>query len=490
VKQADLRVGSEYALPTYEPYGAAPLAARVRVVSVDGGGKVTVQVVDPGAQPPKNAWGAKPVKRNEKRQVTTRNIACPWEEWAHRAASIGARREAVVAEQRSWCEYFEHRRAERVAVDPERALPEDYDEEGDATEDTEERITLSKAYRKVRGLGSYGTYEEIVPLMVDLPIPVLRDILAADRHGHPGAPGTVASVFPRAAMLLENARIASVDRHDRVYGDAPQPGRLLGEADIAFVDAVRGHVAASGGELILPPVPVLPDWVDEEERLLASVFGWLRLAIADTTGQMLHSPACRTVRSRPIQLTDHLPWWKVMLEGRRRVCGVCDGPCMRDLVPLAGFTAAVDVWHYRGRERVERWQQGAFQRLLSATSAARAQVLEPDITLAHRIISALHENAPGDEGWHAYALLVGAERNDLGAEFSQLSVCRQEAARCLARDRLSALEAALSASQRPLPLPQSADVKVLRERRRQLTTMLWEAVPQLDRILFTLPGMR
>jgi hypothetical protein len=89
VKQADLRVGTEYALPAYEPYDGSPLAARVRVVSVDGAGKVTVLVVDPGTQPPKNAWRTNPVKRNEKRQVTTRSIACPWEEWADQAASIG-----------------------------------------------------------------------------------------------------------------------------------------------------------------------------------------------------------------------------------------------------------------------------------------------------------------------------------------------------------------------------------------------------------------
>lgn len=101
MKQADLRVGSEYAFPTYQPYDAAPLAARVRVLSVDGGGKVTVRVVDAGAKPPKNAWDARPVKRNEQRQVTTRDIACPWEEWADRAASIGAERDARVAEQRA-----------------------------------------------------------------------------------------------------------------------------------------------------------------------------------------------------------------------------------------------------------------------------------------------------------------------------------------------------------------------------------------------------
>jgi hypothetical protein len=142
-------------------------------------------------------------------------------------------------------------------------------------------------------------------------------------------------------------------------------------------------------QIILPPVPPLPDWVGEEERHLCPVFGWLRLAIGDTGGQMLHSPSCHTVRSRPVQSADHMPWWEVLLEGRRGLCGVCNGPCVRDLVPLTGFVAAVDVWHQRGRDRIERWQQGALQRLLTATSAARAMALEPDITLAHRIVAAL-----------------------------------------------------------------------------------------------------
>lgn len=43
-------------------------------------------------------------------------------------------------------------------------------------------------------------------------------------------------------------------------------------------------------------------------------------------------------------------------------------------------------------------------------------------------------------------------------------------------------------SQRPSPLPQSADVEALRERRRHLGALLAEEVRHLDRLLFTLPG--
>jgi hypothetical protein len=491
VKQADLQVGQDYAFPIYKPYDAAPLAARVRVLSLDGGGKATVQVVDPGEKLPKHAWGATPVKRNEKRQVSTRNIACPWEAWASHAASIDAELEARAAERQQWHDDYERKRADRVTVDPDRALPDEYDEEfiRDST-DAGERAVLAKAYVRVRGFGPYATVDEISPLLVDLPVRVLRDILATNENRQPGAPGTVAAVFTRSAALLEDARIASIDRSRGGHDDIPRPRELLGEADVAFVSALREQVVASGGNLLLPPVPLLPDWVSEEDRQMAPAFGWLRLAVADTSGEKLHSPSCHIVRSRSVPLADHMPWWRVMVESSRRVCGVCDGPCVRDLVPLAGFAAAVDVWHHRGRDRIEQWQQAAFQRLLAVTSVARAEALEPDITLAHRIIDALSENAPGDEGWGAYALLVGTNWNGINDRFKQLPPAQQEAARVLARDRLATLEAVLPASKRPLRLPQSADERLLRDRYDQLSRMLDDDVPQLDRLLFTLPGAR
>jgi hypothetical protein len=489
VKQANLHVGSEYAFPTYKPYDAAPLAARVRVVSVDGGGKVTVRVVDPGTEPPRNAWGARPVKRNEQRQVATRDIACPWPEWADRAAATGAEREARVAEQRAQHEDFARRRADRLVVDAKRALPDEYDEKYfDAETDAEERAALGKAFIEARGLGPYATLDELTPLLVDLPVPVLRDILAVYVDRGSGGPGTVASTFLRSAELLEVARVASMGRAGSVSGEIPQPGRLLGEADTAFVTAIREGIAASGGELLLPPVPALPAWVDEDERAVAPTFGWLRLAVGDTGGELLHSPGCASVRSRPILLTDHLPWWLVMIERPRRMCGRCGGPGVRDLVPMAGFVAAVDVWHERGRGRIERWQQTAFQRLLAATAAARAQTLEPDITLAWRIVAALVENAPDESGWAAYAVVAATDWNRLSEELEKLTPPQREAARVLGRDRLTALEAALPSSQQPLPLPRAAAANVLRQRYRHLKELLQDTVPQLDRLLFTLPG--
>lgn len=177
-----------------------------------------------------------------------------------------------------------------------------------------------------------------------------------------------------------------------------------------------------------------------------------------------------------------------MLESPRRLCSKCDGPAVRDLVPMAGFVAAVDVWHARGRDRVERWQQAAFQRLIAATMTARAQALEPDITLAWRITAALAEDAPGHDGWAAYALMAVTALNRLSEAVERLTPVQQEEARVLARERLTALEMALPSSQQLLPLPQSVDVQVLRERYKDLKRRLEYIVPQLDRLLFTLPG--
>lgn len=389
-------------------------------------------------------------------------------------------------EQRARHDEYERRRADRVVIDPGRVLPEEYDEEYfNAETDIEERAALCKAYIKARGLGSYASPDELKPLLVDLPVPVLRDILATDAHRKSGSPGTVACTFMRAAKVFRVARVASMDRHGCVI---PHPGDLFGESDIAFVNAIRDSIAASAGEFLLPPVPALPEWVDEKERALAPVLGWLRLAVGATSGKQLHSPGCFSVQSRPVPLADHVPWWLVMIEDPQRLCGRCGGPGLRDLVPLAGFVAAVDVWQDRGRSRMERWQQAAFHQLLVATAVARAQTLEPDITLAARIVATLAENAPAMEGWAAYRVAAASDWSRRSEELEKLTPSQREAARALARDRLTALENTLPASQRPLPLQQAVDVEFLRQRYRDLEKLLRSTVPQLDRLLFTLPG--
>jgi hypothetical protein len=486
MKQADLDLGSEYAYQTYEPYDAAPIAARVRIVSIDGDGKATVHVLDPGPKPSKHAYGARQVKRNEKLQVNTRHIICRWEEWADRASMIQAEKQSRTAAQRAQREAHEQEQADRLAIKADRTLPETYDEKYFYSDvDTEERAALCKAYIPARGLGPYATVDEIKPLLVDLPILVLRDILATDKHGRPGTDGTVAGTYMRAAELLERARITSM-RSVRGY-ETPRAGALLGEVDTAFVNAVREHVSASGGELLLPPVPPLPEWIDEDERAVAEIFGWLRLAIGDTNGRLLHSPGCSSLSSSQLLLSDHAPWWQVALQNLR-FCGRCGGPGVRDLIQLAGFTAAADVWHARGRDRIEGWQQAAVQRLLVATAAARVKILEPDITLTWRIVAALAENRPSEEGWDAYALAAATSWNRLDKDFQELTPERRRAAHALAHERLTTLESALPRSQRSTPLPSTADTATLRDRYAHLKRLLDDEVPQLDRLLFTLPS--
>jgi hypothetical protein len=119
--------------------------------------------------------------------------------------------------------------------------------------------------------------------------------------------------------------------------------------------------------------------------------------------------------------------------------------------------------------------------------AARAQMLEPDITLAWRITAALAENAPDENGWAAYTAVAATYWNRLDEELGKLTPPQVEAARVLARDRLTTMASALPSAERPLPLPRAADLKVLRQRYTQLKERLQEEVPQLDRLLFTLP---
>ncbi|WP_026211664.1 hypothetical protein [Longispora albida] len=478
MKQAELVVGDVYAFPTYKPYDDAPLVACVRVVSVDGNGKVTVRVVEPGAMPPKGAWGAQAVKRNEKLQVTTRSIVCPWDEWPVHAESIRAEQRAVQAKNAARRLEAEERHADRVLVDGARALPVRYrDELLDDHEYDGERDALAEAYITARKLGPYAKAEDVKGLLEDFPLLVARDIIAADPRDQ-GAPGTVGATFMRAARVLEAAQYPS----ETVL----HPDDLLGESDVAFVEAVCGSIAAAGGEVVLPVVPPLPSWVDEEHRTVAGSLGWLRVAIGDTySGQRVHAVGCRRVQSRPVSQADHKPWWLLMLESRDRLCGVCDGPGARDLKALASFVAAADVWRDREGGEIEPWQQVALLRLLAAASAARAVIAEPDITLATRITTALADNAPGELGWAAYALMRGAWGR---RELQRFTPQEQESALALARDRLATAEASLPDSQRPIRLPQRADPDLVRQRYQNLKTLLEDTVPQLDRLLFTLPG--
>lgn len=484
MRQADLEVDHEYAFITNKGYGSLPSVAQVRLAAIDGGGKATVKVIDPGEKP-KYALDWKPFKRGEKRQVQTRDIYCLWSEWPDRAAEIRSELAEQEAQRQARRDEEACRKADRVTLDPNRELPDQYDEEYvyDDT-DAEERAALTKAYLRADGIPRHDSLDPLHPALETLPLLVLRDILSAATltWSETARPSTAGSTFNRAAKLLRSA-----DRSK----SGPNPSHLITESDLAFVDAIRQGITTSGGQLLLPPVPPMPEWVRDEDRLAAPVFGWLRLAVGDTSGSMLHQPDCHVLRgnSRSVDHADHVPWWRVMLEDpRRRICGVCYGPGVRDVPALAGFLAASDVWNDRGRDRIEEWQFAALYQLLHVTYTARANVLEPDVTLLSRILTALSEDAPGEDGWHTYALLRGSSWNDLGKEFATLTPAEQAAARNLAVCRLSTLESVLPQSQRPLPLPPNSDTGALRERYMAHVCSLSDAVPRLDRLLFTLPG--
>lgn len=458
--------------------------AQVLLAAIDGGGKATVKVIDPGEKP-KYALGWKPFKRGEKRQVQTRDIYCLWSEWPDRAAEIRSELAEQEAQGQARLDEEARRKADRVTLDPNRQLPDQYDEEYVYDEtDAEERAALIKAYLRVDRMRRHDALDPLHPALADLPLLVMRDILSAATltWSETAQPHTAGSTFGRAARLLHSAMRSK---------SGPNPADLVTESDLDFVTAIREDVATSGGQLLLPPVPPMPDWVRDKNRIAAPVFGWIRLAVGDTSGSMLHQPDCHVLRgnSRSVDHADHLPWWHVMLEHpRERICGVCYGPGVRDVLALAGFLAASDVWEDRGRDQIEEWQLASLYQLLHVTYTARANILEPDVTLLAEIVTALDEDRPGEEGWHAYALLRGSSWNDLGKEFAGLSPAKQEAARDLVVRRLRLLESALPQSQRPLPLPSNADTDILRKRYLADAHSLSDAVPQLDRLLFTLPG--
>jgi len=503
VLQSELVVDEEYAYSTFDPFDGPPAAARVRLLSVDGGEKATVVVLDPGPPLPPHSWQLQ-LRGQETRQVATRLLACPWAQWPERAAAAAAAKEKEKAEQAATLqrdrEEDERGQVDRVRPDrtrplpeshdeadrdwtrpdPTRPLPESYDEAHRSvySDEQDERAAMVAAF--VAALRLPGAADEIAPLVADLPAPVARDVLAALRAGVSAGPGSVGAVFARAARLIDNAWTAA---WKQIGTASPSPlPQLLGERDAAFVTAVCEQVAAAGGEIVLPPVPALPSWLDDEVLERSAAFGWLRAAIGDTDGVLLHDPGCRVIRSRPLSQVDHVPLWRVLIERPDRLCSVCGGPALRDLVPLAGFVAAVDVWHVRGCGPVERWQQVALQRLVATSAEARARLAEPEVTLAARIVGALAADAPGEEGRAAYSLAV-----PILDWLVELTPAQREDARVLTRDRLTVLEQQLPADQRAVSLPADVDADTVRDRYRQLTSR-FAGIPQLDRLLFGLPG--
>ncbi|WP_156959901.1 hypothetical protein [Nocardia sp. BMG51109] len=486
MRQADFTVGGLYAYPTFNPHDGPPAAAQVEVVTIDGGGQVTVVVVDPGPKP-KHSWQKRP-RRNERLQLATRAVSCPWDQWEERAAAEAAEEVEREARVSTWRQDYEQRRVDRVSPDPHRVLPTKYDETREylSDEEPETLAALVQAYIQHRGLGQRVKREKIEPLISQFPVTIARDIIAALSPPEDCAADSVAAVFRRTADILEDSRISNMSRRGRNRHDYPQRS-LIGEPELTFVATVRDHFAATGDELRLPWVPRMPEWLDDEDRVLAETFGWLRVGVADTGGQLIHSVGCRSVNSRSLEHADHIPLWAILVENKRLLCSVCGGPGFRDLVPLAEFIAAVDVWSARNRDSVEPWQRIALLRLIAASAYARAAAEEPEVTLAGRITETLGVAPPGREGWQAYHLLNRSTQTVLDStDDDDIPTVDEENILALCRTRLTLVEQQLPNTMRPDPLADSANATDIRRRYRQLHDTI--EIPGLDRLLFGLPG--
>lgn len=216
-------------------------------------------------------------------------------------------------------------------------------------------------------LGPYASEDDLKPLLPDIPVRVGRDIAAAVQAFPNPSPGTVGSVYARAGRLLELARIAAKDRG----GGSTPPAMVLTADDQAFLEAVLARQESIGGQLTLPPAPRLPDWAATDDSALIGDFGWIRVALGNTSGDNLHDPGCRTISGGSLEDADHIPWWQLLLEPPRRICGVCNGPGVRDLPALAAFVAASDAWQERERASLEPWQITAVQKLVIAAAPSR-----------------------------------------------------------------------------------------------------------------------
>lgn len=122
MRQADLKVDDEYAFVTYKGYGSLPSVAQVRLSAIDGGGNVTVKVVNPGEKP-KHAIGWESLKRGETQKVQARDIYCLWSEWPDRVRALRSELAEQEAQRRARRDEEDRRKADRVTLDPNRKLP-------------------------------------------------------------------------------------------------------------------------------------------------------------------------------------------------------------------------------------------------------------------------------------------------------------------------------------------------------------------------------
>jgi hypothetical protein len=487
VKQADLVVGNDYAHSTSAD---ARYAARVTILTPPRARKVNVRVVDPGSKPP---WQKKAsFSKGRKMQIATASIVCPWDEYA----ALMDSKDLAEAEARAERERREEERRAAELPDPDRLIESDYEPEyeWDPLDDDPAGAELADALNGfVPDTFWPVAPAEAVALLGDLPPMVRRDLIASLQDApfrrpygeSQPASATARDVFGRAASVVRQVV------HSRGSGRGfESPDELLRTYDAEFVAAMADIATAKGQEFTLPFVPRLPAWAadlsDQSGPVLAAL-GWVRVALAYTSGRKLHRLGCSVTRSghfdKNLRNVRTMAWWEVALTPPGSQCGVCGGPAIRHGIELAHFLAAADVWEARGRDGIESWQIAVVGRLIAATTSARMREGQFDMTLSARIWDALSADAPGIEGWNAYYLA-----NNMWFKTKDLSPAQSDSARTLAVRRLNQLLAVLPASQRLIELPSGADAETVAERYQVLSSAHKQRVLELDRALFSLEG--
>jgi hypothetical protein len=495
VRAADITVGVEYAHEIRTYSSDDPQAARVRVLTRPASGQVRVLVLD---VPSTRSRDGSELTVGKETDVSTRALVNTWADWEAAAPARAEARRAREEQRRQW----EAEMADATLIRPDRNLTPSYDSSGiyrwhDIRILAEDEPELIVEYRSALQLGPYADdtwlRDVTLELFDGLPKMLRRDLLAATaaRRGHRELPAcTVGAVLRRAAALLEDAYYAARSAGATRAGREPG-GRELGArvdeavtpAAAAFLQNLAHEAAASGGELRLPATPRLSPHLDPDGH---APLGWLRVAVAETSGSKLHTPGCRQVNAQSLIDADTMPLWQLLLRDRSDICGVCGGPRLTHLVELAHFAAAVDVWDARGRTGLEPWQRRAAGHLIGATTSERMGAGEPDIPAAARVVDALADGAPGANGWDAY-YLVRSHGRQARERVQEMTDPQRAAASQLAVDRLNAATAALPTPLRRIPLTASATSAQLAERFDLLATVVTER-DALDLLLFTLPG--
>lgn len=489
MKQQDIHVGSDYVTYPASTNDRDETAARVRVLKRPTSGRVRVRVIVPAAR---TQWGQdeKLATGGTELDVTTRDIAAPWQQWEAQAPQRALIRAESQERLRLRQQAYQEREAARLLLDPARPLPERYEPDlGVERQDVSEAFGSPTADAAARLHAAYLAADphahdlagaDVAALFAGLPGTLRRDVLAvigvvarrapATGSGAP-AEGTVARVLRRGVGAL----MAACTTRRGIGVLYPDQAFTTVEAD--FLVALRADADAGGRAFDVPATPAVPEWVDIPG--VVAQLGWVRLAVVPTTGEQLHGNGCHSVQGAVAGLEDHLPWWQSALAPEWKECGLCDGPILAHPVEAAHVTLAAAVWDARGRTLIEPWQRAAVARLVAATTVAVAYARTPEAAAA-ALTDKLVRRPLGQEGWDAYRWL-----RRLAPLHGEVTLSPQQA-QALSAQRLNIAAKRLPRLAGALRLPADADRAQQLERLHAIEDQ--SQLMALNRLLFTLPG--